>query len=779
MRFQIAAVGLVMVQLMGFAQHAHCQFAANSTASAAAVSQNPTPKAPVVDPSKFHALLIGCTKYDNLKPNRSLQGPANDVELMQKFFTGPLQLDRKSIAALSEPEAAAHGPAFRPTRENIVREIQKLISSSRPGDQVVLLLAGHGGQQPERQNPDPTYLKPDGLDQMFLPCDCGQWNGKKWCVEQAIPDFELRNWCKQITAKKARLWVILDCCCSGWTLRGDATEVARNVTADDLGIPETAIATAQTAAAARPQPAHEGQQARGGPDETQTVVPAGFDFGPQSPDYVGLYAAQRDESELEMPMPNVESENGQQRVQGLLTYAIVDILSRAAPRITYAELANLVRQRYPQWGRTTGPTPVVEGLGQTAEVLGVQRWPGRARQQWKKVDGNEGSINAGQVQGITPGSIVALYPAIDHSHAETLLGYARVTEPALMEATIRLCSFHNVKEVKKTALPGGGRFEVVWTDYGSLRTKLGIDLRSVQAADLANDLMSDLAAEVKQACAQEDSLCDFVENVKDARWVVQLRDHRLVLLSQDAAQIRGKLPEEAVAFPIAEQESSAQIMRDMNRIAQAQNLMNLTAAQQVVVTSESQSLTPQDDFLRPNVELKTLRFQSRNDVNPTEVDFTKGPLELKPGDFIGWRMTNLGNVDVAVSLLYIDAGFGIKAIFPRAGAGADNMLTRKVGRFTTKPARVTASPAGGEHVVLIAVPRKPQQQSPDFSCLEQETLTRARGAGEENATLDSPLGKLLQNAMFGHGGMRGLDTADTAESQLLMQSWRVLPESSP
>ena len=110
---------------------------------------------------------------------------------------------------------------------------------------------------------------------------------------------------------------------------------------------------------------------------------------------------------------------------------------------------------------------------------------------------------------------------------------------------------------------------------------------------------------------------------------------------------------------------------------------------------------------------------------------------------------------------------------------ADNMLTRKVGRFTTKPARVTANPAGGEHVVLIAVPRKPQQQSPDFSCFEQETLTRARGGSEENATLDSPLGKLLQNAMFGHGGMRGLDTADTAESQLLMQSWRVLPDSSP
>ena len=394
-------------------------------------------------------------------------------------------------------------------------------------------MAGHGGQQPERKDPDPTYLKPDGLDQMFLPCDCGQWNGKKWCVEQAIPDYELRDWCKQITAKKARLWVILDCCCSGWTLRGDATEVARNVSADDLGIPETAIATAQTAAAARPQPAGEGQRTRGGPDENQSLHPAAFEFGPQSPDYVGLYAAQRDESELEMPMPCGEIDNGQQRVQGLLTYAIVDILSRAAQRITYAELADLVRHRYPQWGRTTGPTPLIEGLGQTAEVLGVRRWPGRAtavgKTRWQRVL-NQCRSSARHHAG----HHCVLYPAIDHSGTATLLGYAKVTDVSLMEASIKPCSFHNVREVKKTALPDGGRFEVAWTDYGLLRTKLGIDLHPVQAADSANDKksteasatelrqngmtqfdrMSRLAVEMKKACAQEDSLCDFVEDVK-------------------------------------------------------------------------------------------------------------------------------------------------------------------------------------------------------------------------------------------------------------------------
>jgi hypothetical protein len=140
-------------------------------------------------------------------------------------------------------------------------------------------------------------------------------------------------------------------------------------------------------------------------------------------------------------------------------------------------------------------------------------------------------------------------------------------------------------------------------------------------------------------------------------------------------------------------------------------------------------------------------------------------------------MTNLGKCDVAVSLLYIDAGFGIKAIFPRAGAGTDNILTKKVGKFVTKPAKITANPAGLEHVVLLAVPRRAEQQSPNFSFLEQETLTRVRGT-DDNSSLESPLGRLLQNAMYGHGGTRGLESTDTEQSQLLLQSWRVTSDAA-
>ncbi len=228
--------------------------------------------------------------------------------------------------------------------------------------------------------------------------------------------------------RKARLFVVLDACCSGWTLRGGPDEskppleLKRDVSSDELGIPKAALEKSQKAAEAR-KPANGAAGTRG--DDSNSPPPA-FNFGPQSPDYVGLYAAQRDESELEMPMP-CNAEQGQpQRSQGLLTYAIVDILSHTAQPITYGELANLVRQRYPQWGRTTGPTPVVEGLAQDRIVLGVTRWPGRSRRQWSKSDSGDLTANEGSVEGLTPGTILALYPNVNEPNHDTLLGYAKV-----------------------------------------------------------------------------------------------------------------------------------------------------------------------------------------------------------------------------------------------------------------------------------------------------------------------------------------------------------------
>ena len=59
----------------------------------------------------------------------------------------------------------------RPTRANIEREFRRLADRAGPGDQVFVLLAGHGDCQPESDPPHPLHPEPDGIAEVFLPAD--------------------------------------------------------------------------------------------------------------------------------------------------------------------------------------------------------------------------------------------------------------------------------------------------------------------------------------------------------------------------------------------------------------------------------------------------------------------------------------------------------------------------------------------------------------------------------------------------------------------------------
>ena len=81
------------------------------------------------------------TKYDNLPTSLHLSGPANDVRLMRRLLEGDYQFPPDSIVSLTENEGVRER---RPTRANIAREFRRLAELAHEGDQVVILLAGHG-----------------------------------------------------------------------------------------------------------------------------------------------------------------------------------------------------------------------------------------------------------------------------------------------------------------------------------------------------------------------------------------------------------------------------------------------------------------------------------------------------------------------------------------------------------------------------------------------------------------------------------------------------------
>ena len=107
------------------------------------------------------------TKYDQLTQDHHLAGPANDVRLMRRLLQKQFQFAPADIVTLTEEEGTE---ARRPTRTNIEREFHQLAEQVREGDQVVILLAGHGADSPN-SSAGPDYPEPDGIDEIFLPAD--------------------------------------------------------------------------------------------------------------------------------------------------------------------------------------------------------------------------------------------------------------------------------------------------------------------------------------------------------------------------------------------------------------------------------------------------------------------------------------------------------------------------------------------------------------------------------------------------------------------------------
>ena len=438
LRALASAAGLALLAGLGL-------LAPTSTSSSA------SPQSPVEARGVSHALLVGCTDYPNLSERYQLRGPANDVKLLREVLEKRFGFLAANIKTLAEDE----GEENRPTRAHIQREFDRLTRIARPGDQIVILLGGHGSQQPDQFPPDPDDPEPDGLDETFLPCDVGAWDKQKQVVTNAIIDDELRAWTKKILAKGASLFVIVDACHSGTVLRDASDEVEREVPAGTL-VPQDALDLARKRAAE-----FYGQQRGDGAPEESPFKMA------REGSLVALYAAQSTEPTVERPMP---PDGTVTKRHGLLTYAVCQLLMESKTPLTYRELGQRVYAQYVQWHRTS-PTPLIEGVDLDREVLGRRQWPGRSR--FTLVPSGDGwKVTGGALHGLTEGSILAVYPPAGAADADKPLGHVRIRKSDPFEAEVEPCRHAKLDSPK--SLPEGGRCEPAYLDYGRMRLRVAV-----------------------------------------------------------------------------------------------------------------------------------------------------------------------------------------------------------------------------------------------------------------------------------------------------------------
>jgi hypothetical protein len=707
----------------------------NAPPDALGLAQGPAERGRAAEPGpafggpdvRRRALLVGVTKYDHLPAHLHLSGPANDVRLLRRLLEERYQFPADRIVTLSGSEGKA-ASARRPTRANIEREFRRLADEAREGDQVVILLSGHGDRQPESNPPHPDHPEPDGIDEIFLPADVAEWKGFPKRVPNAIVDDEIGSWLRAITARKAFVWIIFDCCHSGTMTRG--TEVVRE-------LPPTTLVPRAELDRARQRAARRGASRGAAADKPAAFLP------PAPSDYlVALYACRPHETTPEGPFPPDQEDAP---YHGLLTYTLVQVLEQSAgssAALTYRELTQRIQLKYA--GRAQGaPTPLVEGGGQDRVVLGTER-PARPRWTLRR-EGNGYLVNAGDLHGLTRGSVLAVYAPAGAAAKPELLGYARVASTRPFDSVVRPCAHDGQPELRE--LPELAPCQVAYMDYGLRRLKVAVAVPSGKERE--RDAVLKALAPLQDRSV---GLISVEANPRTAEWVIRLDGPRPVLVEASGNRPPSLLP------PAGSEGFARELRKDLQLVYHARSLLAVVQR----LEEERQGGAPEVDVA---VEVVLRRGAGREKVVPRP----GGGWVFRPGDEVSFRVHNKSRFARAdVSLLIVNPEFKITAFYPAANdlgkaLAPGEMVKTPAGTISEEP------PFGPEYLVVIAVPAR--NPPVDFALLTQEGL---KNRGYED---NSPLAQLLERAMHRAPGRSGLGRAEVSRHAMRVLNWRTEPRS--
>ena len=153
------------------------------------------------------ALLVGIGTYATLPEKMFLEGPKNDVPLIEKLLKEKQGFAPENIRILSDKDA---------TRAAILASIEEwLVAGTQPGDRVYFYFSGHGLQVKD-QNGD----EEDGLDEALSTFDIAAGDGD-WT--NVILDDEIDAMLAKL--KDRAVSVVIDACHSGTISRSLSTKV--------------------------------------------------------------------------------------------------------------------------------------------------------------------------------------------------------------------------------------------------------------------------------------------------------------------------------------------------------------------------------------------------------------------------------------------------------------------------------------------------------------------------------------------------------------------------
>ena len=572
---------------------------------------------PALTQESRHALLVAIGNYTDSSGWTRLSS-TNDIRLIKKGLMGQ-GFDIANIATLKDHAA---------TKSGILHSIQQhLAEKVKPGDIAVFHFSGHG-QQVWDDNGDEI----DGLDEALVPYDSpkdykeGVYEG-----EQLLRDDELGKAILGVRRKlgsTGHLIVMIDACHSGTSTRG--RRIARG---------------------------------------TDVIMASSFyleQIKSWNTDANSFLEEKIPDEELLASMvllvsssPNqlsYEYRNGEESF-GLFTHAFSKALSNLSENATYRSLLDQIKLEVSSF--TQLQTPQAEGsVDQLVFGEGVRQAP-----QYFLVTETFTTkmllINGGELQGLTKGSRVALYPmgTIDTTSTDPL-AFGSVDEASTFDADIELDRPLTFKDSKSA------RVFLRERNFGHLNASLEVLLTD-----------SILKKELEQHLAKFPFI-ELVDHGADLYLEIPtgLAGSRQMVLSQnDDTQLW--------AAPLDKVPTSEHVARQL-----------FTPIAQYVKANYLRSLESKSRRIRAGIQVLV-----KNDAGQYQ---PLGNRSLKIGESVKLEITNSGLDGFYFTLLDIQPNHKIKNICPGQQVAADYYLDAG-GTFSTSSFTV-AAPTGAEVLKIIA-----------------------------------------------------------------------------
>jgi hypothetical protein len=147
---------------------------------------------------EVRALLVGLDAYKHVRPLKGAVADAADIDNALR------KMGVRDITKMTDDAA---------NRVSLLREMNSLLGRTRSGDFVILAIAGHGAQEPERVRGS----QPDGMDNVFL---LPAFNPKTpEGAREKILGQEFNHLIKQFEGRGARVMFVADTCYAGGLTR--------------------------------------------------------------------------------------------------------------------------------------------------------------------------------------------------------------------------------------------------------------------------------------------------------------------------------------------------------------------------------------------------------------------------------------------------------------------------------------------------------------------------------------------------------------------------------